>query len=274
MAVGRSFSGIAPIFGPSTPPALTGSSLTAGWAQRAAPAALREAIGWAERQSRVGRGLALGPRSGGRACAVPAVAAPCGGSGGAEPVPPRRRWRCTKWRRSPRLTKVKNSPEGPVSAPAGAALGHRPPLVFVSGSGQRRARPVGREAGGPGPCVMAAALVSAVPGPGGDGHGGSSGCAAAGRSGGRAPAGSSGGEIPPPAPSARRASGGARRTPRGAGAGFASEMPTAPLIPCPSPLASANGRRRGRRAGIARRKAARPGLVPSREKCPEGGERP
>lgn len=163
---------------PFPPPSPEVPSRRAGLSARP-PAALRAAIGWEERQSRDGRGLALGPRSGGRACAVPAVAAPCGGSGGAEPVPPRRRWRCTKWRRSPRLTKVKNSPEGPVSAPAGAALGHRPPLVFVSGSGQRRARPVGREAGGPGPCVMAAALVSAVPGPGGDGHGGSSGCAAA-----------------------------------------------------------------------------------------------
>lgn len=61
----------------------------------------------------------------------------------------------------------KNTPAGPVSAPAGAALGHRPLLAFVPGCGQREARLVGRGPGGPGLCVMAAALVSAVPGPGG-----------------------------------------------------------------------------------------------------------
>lgn len=61
----------------------------------------------------------------------------------------------------------KNTMEGRVSAPGGVALGHRPLLVFLPGSRQRQARLVGRGPRGPGLCVMAAALVSAVPGSGG-----------------------------------------------------------------------------------------------------------
>lgn len=121
-----------------SPCALTGRSLRAGWAQRAPPASPRAAIGCACRQS--GRGRGLPPRPAGRRPRLRAA-----GSGG--PVWRKRRSRASSASASLALHKMakiakthegKNSLEGPVSAPAGVALGHRPLLVFLPAPGSVR----------------------------------------------------------------------------------------------------------------------------------------
>lgn len=123
VSVGGNFSGISAKSAASIPPRPSPDVPSGRAGLGGASAASRTAIGWERRPSGGGRGLAPGPRAGGRACAVQAQAAPCGGSGGAAPVPPRRRWRCTKWRRSPRPTKVKIPRQAPCPRPLGPRLG-------------------------------------------------------------------------------------------------------------------------------------------------------
>lgn len=137
----------------------------------------------------VGGACLLGPRAGGRACALLALAAPCGGSGGVEPVPPRRRWRCTKWRRSPRLTKVKIALKAPCPRPLASRLGIARCLCFSrlrAASGAARRAGAGRA----GPvCNGGCARQHHARAGRGTGMRGSSRFAGVGRSGGQACAG-------------------------------------------------------------------------------------
>lgn len=165
-AVRRKFSGTSPVCGAPIAPAFTGSSLTAGRAQ-SAPRCSPHGH-WLSAPS-IRRWAGPGPRPAGRRPRLRAA-----GSGG--PVWRKRRGRASSASASLALHKMakiakthegKNSSEGLVSAPDGTMLGHRLLLVFLPGSRQRQARLVGRGQGGPGLCVMAAAFVSTVPGPGG-----------------------------------------------------------------------------------------------------------